>query len=335
MRIGFHFTPSEHITGHQNYVVNLLSALQEIKGVEVKKIYNVKFLEKIDVDVVHYPYGLGLTYKFPLNKLVITLHGCYTMLFPLGQVDLKSRLIQIFMHKLIARNKASVIITVSHSEKRNLMRFLKIPRDKIEVIYHGVSEKFKPIKLEKKFPLEEPFVLHVGNFHFQKNVPRILKAYNLIRKWGLRFKLVLAGSPWKINDYYLTLDLVNRSKFSRDIVLTQYINHENLPLVYNSADLYVHPSLHESFGLPILEAMACSVPVLTSNVYSMPEIAGDAAVFVNPYNTNQIATAMYTLLTDSKLRREKIRKGLKRAQQFTWKKAASATFKIYEKVISE
>jgi glycosyltransferase involved in cell wall biosynthesis len=333
MRIGFYFIPSEHITGHQNYVVNLLSALQKIKAIKVKKISNVKFLERIDVDVVHYPYGLGLTYRLPLNKLVITLHGCYTMLFPLGQIDLKSRLIQIFMHKLIARNRASMIITVSRAEKHNLIKFLKIPKDKIEVVYHGVSEKFKPIRLEKKFPLEEPFVLHVGNFHFQKNVSRILKAYDLIRKWGLRLKLVLVGSPWKIKDYYVTLDMVNRSKFSRDIVLTRYISHDNLPLVYNSADLYVHPSLHESFGLPILEAMACGIPVLTSNVYSMPEIAGDAAVFVNPYSTNQIAAAMYTLLTDSKLRREKSQKGLRRAKQFTWEKAAYATFKIYDKVI--
>ena len=129
--------------------------------------------------------------------------------------------------------------------------------------------------------------------------------------------------------------LVKNLRLEKEVIFTGYINKNDLPLFYNVAEAFIFPSFHESFGMPIIEAMACGCPVITSNVFSMPEVAGDAAVLVNPYSVDEIANAMYTVLTDDGLREKLRKRGLKRAKQFSWRKCAEEHLKVYRMVSEE
>lgn len=228
------------------------------------------------------------------------------------------------------------MITVSESAKRNISETLSIPEHKIKVIYLGVADNFKPLDkklaaelLDRKYGIA-PFILHISAYQPKKNVEGIIKAFAIAkRKYKIPHKLVIGGKQPKS-----LKKLSNKLGVGKDVIFVGFIAEDELPLFYSAADAFIFPSLHESFGMPILEAMACGTPVITSNVFSMPEIAGKAAILVNPYNHKEIADAIYKVVGDEKLRRKLAKLGIERAKQFTWKKCAKEHLNVYMEAIT-
>jgi len=229
------------------------------------------------------------------------------------------------------------MITVSHSAKRDLVKFLGIEREKIAVIYLATEQPDLEIKDEKeviafgeKKESETPYVLWVGKMYSHKNLTRLLYAYNkLIRTDNIKHRLVLCGMKgWGYPSFVKT---VKELGLDDKVIFKGYVPNDVLRSAYGKASLFVFPSLVEGFGLPILEAMSHGVPVITSNCGAMAEIAGGAALLVDPYDIDEIAEAMHKVLTDENLGKDLIKKGLERAGQFSWERTARETLDVYEK----
>ena len=238
--------------------------------------------------------------------------------------------------------KAEFIIAASKSTKRDLVKFYSIPEERISVIYEGINhKKFKPdnsgsssIYQKYKLPPMYRYVFHISSETPRKNVDGLIKAfYQLKTKYKLTdLKLLKGGNPQYQKDRKRLLNLIKQLGLQEEIIFLDYIPEEDLSKLYNIAELFVFPSFYEGFGLPVLEAMACGTPVITSNISSLPEIIGNAGIMVNPKNIDSIARAMGEILTNERLREDMISKGLKRAGTFSWKIAAGETLKVYEKV---
>jgi len=240
-------------------------------------------------------------------------------------------------HKLMRPKKqaqeADIIISVSESTKEDLVNLYKIKPEKIKVIYPGVGEEFKKLdsskisKIKEKYNLPEKFILYFGTIEPRKNIDGIIKAFDLLKE-NLRsdIKLVIAGSPgWLYKNVFRAAE---ESMFKNDIIFTGFIEKEDKPSLYNLASLFVYPSYFEGFGFPPLEAMACGVPTIVSNCASLPEVAGEGALLVNPYYINEIFVAMKEVLTDASLREDLVNRGLYQAKKFSWDSCAKETLKI-------
>lgn len=290
--------------------------------------------KKLDLDIIHSPENASLFVKLTNQKKIITVYDVISLYFPKTFTK-----ITVFRYKLLFSKTIKTsdkIITVSHHTKQDIMKYFKIPEDKIKVIYEAANGNYKPLKedevnkIRQKYNLNYPFILYVGTLEPRKNIPTLLKAYYKLKKQGIKHKLVITGKRgWKYKSIFETIEKLNLQK---DVIFTGYVPDEDLPGLYNAADLFVYPSLYEGFGLPPLEAMACGTPVITSNTSSLPEVVGDAGIMVNPYNVDELANAMYEVLTNDGLREELSKKGLERAKLFSWKKCAKEHLKVYEEV---
>lgn len=290
----------------------------------------LKFIKELDL--VHDPYEIGpLSFEMPFKK-VITIHDLTPILFP----DTFNSMIVLLHKRLLPRTlkNANRIITVSNSTKNDLISLFKIPKEKIRVIFNGVDEKFKPLsnkeikKVKQKYSLNFPFILYVGTLEPRKNIPSLIKAFYKFKKTNPLYKLVIAGKKgWKYNEIFETIDKLN---LQNDIVFTGYILDNDLPALYNAADLFVYVSIYEGFGLPPLEAMACGTPVITSNTSSLPEIVDDAGIMVDPYDIDGLSNAIFKVLTDEGLKTKMIKKGFEKAKMFSWEKCARETLEVYE-----
>ena len=203
-----------------------------------------------------------------------------------------------------------------------------MPAEKIVVIPQGVDRRFQPLpagvieETRQRLCLPQRYVLFVGNLAPRKNLPRLMAAWNSISARFPDTKLVLAGAA---NRVFRDAGL---PRPPATVTSLGYVADEDLPALYGGALCFAFPSLYEGFGLPILEAMACGVPVLTSNVTSLPEVAGDAALLVDPYCVESLAAGLERLLRDDGLRSELARRGLDRARPFSWQRTAAATWQI-------
>lgn len=273
--------------------------------------------------------------------LMLTLHD----IIYLEKTDFKGTSYQNFgnlyrrfiVPKIVDMSK--LIITVSNFEKDVILNKLKLPEDKVKVIYNAVNPKFnadysneKLLAFRNSHGLPEEFILFLGNTAPKKNTLNVIKAYTEYRS------VITEGLPLVILDYDKklveeTLKELGKEQFIENFIFPGYIPSDEMPLLYNCSTLFLYPSLRESFGLPILEAMACGVPVITSNTSSMPEVASNAALFVNPFDHNEIKDAMIRFFADSALRSEMKELGLKRAANFTWKSAAEQLLSIYNSFI--
>lgn len=291
-------------------------------------------LKTYSLDMVHDPYELGpFTFSQPYQK-VITVHDLTPLIFPklFKKMD-------VILHRLLLKktiDRADKIITVSYHSKNDLIKYLNVPEDKIEVIYNGKGESFQPMNKEeiddinKKYQLPHEFILSVGGLHPIKNIPRLLQAYNLALKDGLKHKLVIVGNPMdRSHEIFRTLKVLG---IEEKVIFTGPVSEKDLVALYNAADLFVYPCLYAGFGLPPLEAMACGTPVITSNNSSLPEVVGDAGLFINPYNTKELAQSINSLLGEEKTRKKLIKKGLKRSELFKWSDTAIKTLEVYEEV---
>ena len=236
-------------------------------------------------------------------------------------------------------NKTRKNITVSHSEKNRIDKFFGLKGDKqINVVYNGVGEHFKPItdrleldQAKERYKLPDNFFFFLGNTDPKKNVKGTLKAFSeFLKQSDLDYYLVIAD--YEQNQLQKFCDEIGDKSLANNIILTGYIPNASLPAVYSQCKVFLYTSLRESFGIPMLEAMKCGVPVITSNTESMPEIAGDAACLINPFKSEEIMEAMIKLVTNQQLRTELISKGFVRASQFSWELTAQRVLDIYRQM---
>jgi len=232
---------------------------------------------------------------------------------------------------------AHAVITISQCSKVDIVRYLPVALSKVHVIPEGVNANYRPAlptalaEIRTRYGLPEHFLLFVGSVEERKNLRRLLEACELLWRAGEHRPLVVAGA--RLRKHRGINETLTRLGLERRVVLTGYVPEADLPALYSAADLFVFPSLYEGFGLPPLEAMACGAPVGCSNSSSLPEVVGDAAVTVDPYDVEALAHAMHRVLSDANLRDELRAKGLARAAQFTWERTAQETMKVYQSVL--
>jgi glycosyltransferase involved in cell wall biosynthesis len=235
--------------------------------------------------------------------------------------------------------RAQRIIAISSSTKRDIVELLGITEGKVDVVPCGVDEDFQPLEdqvladFRRKRHLPGQMILFVGTIEPRKNLIALLRGYALLRERVQPPLLVIGGAQgWYHQEVF---SAVEKLGLREDVIFPGYIPREELPHWYNAADLFIYPSLYEGFGLPPLEAMACGTPVITSNLSSLPEVVGEAGILVNPDSVEEIAEAMHRVLTDNNLQAEMSGKGLNRAREFSWKKAAQGTVKAYEQAMAD
>ena len=235
--------------------------------------------------------------------------------------------------------KVDAIIADSESTRSEIIKYLKIPEEKIHVIYLGCSPAFQPLsssetkqKIMEKYQIKGDFILYVGTLEPRKNLRGLIQAYANSRAKD-DFRLVLAGGKgWK---YKHIFRLVNQLKLQDRVIFCGYVPDSDLPALYNSASVFVYPSFYEGFGLPPLEAMTCGTPVIVSHTTSLPEVVGDAGIYVDPFDIEQISLSIDTVLSDTKLCQTLREQGLKRAKLFSWEKTARETLKLYQQLASQ
>ena len=248
-----------------------------------------------------------------------------------------SRFETLWLKALVRRSaeRADHIITVSDYSKKDIAKTYHIDSRKITVTYEGAGDQYFPSDKEKcreqiaaKYGVTAPFLLYVGRLQERKNLPRLLSAYARLRKEGVDENLVLVGKKdWMFGNIHSHVESLG---LATSVIFTGYVPSSDLPAFYNAAEAFVYPSIFEGFGLPVMEAMACGLPVLTSFGSSLEEIAGDAAVLVDPLSEESIAKGLGKLLGDAHLRGRLGQAGLVRSASFGFKKAAEQTIEVYK-----
>jgi glycosyltransferase involved in cell wall biosynthesis len=229
--------------------------------------------------------------------------------------------------------RASHIIATSQATRKDLIKYLKIPDDRISVIYNGIDHSLlKPYKVKL---FDRPYILYVGSERPRKNLGRLFEAFAILRKEFPELLLVKVGVAGRTREYRQEIiRKLDSLRIAQAVIFVEYVSELDLAYYYSSAALLAYPSLYEGFGFPPLEAMACGCPAVTSDTSSLPEVVGEAGIMFNPYNTDSLVEAMRKVLTDSELRDDMVRKGLEQAKKFSWERTARETQEVYNKVAS-
>ena len=338
---------TQKITGSQRFAIEISRQLKRlepsIKFVAPKNIIHKDLAKELEVEIVGFNTGhlweqfdlpiclkskgspllVNLVNTAPLfyeNK-VVTIHDISWKHFP-QSVSKKFYTYYYFLIPRIAKNSKH-IFTVSEFSKKDISKHLKIKTDKITTVYNAVSDKFRPLKLNK-----EKLILSVATLQPYKNLEKLIDAFLYLKKTNNNFeyKLILVGG---INErVFAKSNIFEKVKGIDDIIFTGYLDDNKLVELYNKASLFVFPSLFEGFGLPPLEAMACGCPCVVSNVAALPEVCGDAAYYVNPYDVEDIARGIERVLTDENLRQSLIQKGFENVKRFSWEKSAKKMIEV-------
>jgi glycosyltransferase involved in cell wall biosynthesis len=247
-----------------------------------------------------------------------------------------------FHHTLMipVAGKLSIMnVAISNYTALRMESLLNIKKDKIRVIHLGIENKFKRLKDEKalkkyvkKFNIQMPFFFYSGSLSPRKNIINIIKAFSTIKDHIPHYIYITGGDSWRDKAVF---DLINESNLAHRIIKVGFLADDELITMYNLADCYLYPSKYEGFGLPILEAQACGCPVITSNTSSCPEIAGDGALFVDPYNVDDIAAAMMKITIDKKLRSNIIKKGFINCKKYSWQFTAKQLLNLFKEINSD
>ncbi len=339
-------TTGHRFRGTGAYTKNLTEALEKYESNNTYKLFTRGDLLPKNIDLVHYPYFDPFFLTLPLRKpfpTIVTVHDIIPIIFsnkfPRGLRGEIKWLIQRYSLKGV-----QAIITDSECSKNDLIRVAKIDEKKIFVVHLAVGEKFGVIsdqnyltKTLTKYNLPKEFVLYVGDATWNKNVPGLIRAVQKIN-----VPLVMVGKQLANKDFDQSnpwnKDLLEISKLIKDdkqIYNLGFVPDDDLISLYNLATVYAHPAFYEGFGLPVLEAMACGCPVITSKVSSLPEVAGEAAFYVNPKNIADISDGIRKLFSDRKLKEEFRNKGILQAQKFSWEKTVKQTVTVYKQVLKQ
>lgn len=289
----------------------------------------VEYILKVkDVDVFWSPHFNVPIFPVRTKKRIVTVHDVFHLVFK----DLYNLFERNYAKLLInsAVRFSDLIITVSQFSKSEILKYTKVKGEKIKVIYNGIDTKrFKvcpneeKIKIKNKYNLPDKFLFFVGNVKPHKNLKGLLRAFERIIRDERDIFLVITGKKEGFIKGDKEIFKILNNKYLKDkVIFTGYVDNEDLPILYNLADLFVFPSFYEGFGLPPLEAMACGCPSVVSKIPPLLEVCGDAVYYVNPYDVEDIAEGIIRVLKDQNLREEIKRKGYERVRNFSWEKSA-------------
>ncbi len=291
-----------------------------------------KIVREYNVDVLFNPF-LSVPLRGRCGKVMI-MHSVEYHTVP-KVYDLKMYAWWFMLERVILRS-ADRLISLSNTMTEAVRQHVKYPIEKVRTIYHGVSGQFRVERdasrldhIREEYELPERFILFVGHLYPEKNFETLARAFARLRN-DIPHRLVVAGRPrWKFES---DLKLIETLGIADRVDFLQYVPHDELPLVYNLADCFVFPSLYEAFGLAQLEAMACGCPVIGANAGAIPEITGGAALLFEPRSVDELASAIVRVTGDATLRQDLVQRGLARAGEFTWERAARATLDVFREL---
>lgn len=267
-------------------------------------------------------------------KTVFTLAGADWFVFP-QNYKLHDRI----YHRMFAPlycHRADAVISISNNATEEILKRVRVAPEKLRTIYLGVDKDFRPINdsglidcVRAKYHLPDEFILYVGQIYPMKNFGGIVRSFAKVKR-QLPHKLVVVGKPSL--KYRRELALIDQLGLRDDVVMAGWVPDAELPVFYNLASVFLFPSFYEGFGIPLIEAMACGCPVVTSTGGSCPEVAGDAAVIVDPHDIDSIAKGVMKVIGDTTCRNNLIEQGLERAKSFTWETTAAETLALFREV---
>jgi glycosyltransferase involved in cell wall biosynthesis len=287
------------------------------------------------VDLFHAPHYV-LPPLVPC-RAVVTIHDCIHLMFP---QYLPNRFAYGYAKAGLwtAARRAARVLTVSETSKLDIIRYCGIPADRVIVVYNAIDDRFLQApgddeirRTRERYQLDGPFILYVGNIKPHKNLERLIEAFHLLRHAGVDApKLLIIGD--QISKFPRLRRAVDRHKLHKFVRFLGFVSNDTLATLYRLATVFVFPSLYEGFGLPPLEAMASGTPVVASNVSSLPEVLGDAAWLVDPYQPESIADGLARVLTDEALRADLRARGLARVRAFSWEASVRRVLEVYREV---
>ena len=292
-----------------------------------------KILSKHGIDIVVEPAHFGPFNLSKNIKRVTVIHDMTVFLFPKYHVFLSQYLQRKFLPRIIS--KSDQIITNSVSTTNDLIKRFPFAKNKTNSILLGKNGAFKPksdIGILLRHKINQPYILFVGTLEPRKNLLTLIESFNIFKtQTGLKHQLVLIGkNGWKSAEI---IEAIEQSSYNSDIMILGYVSREELPVFYSMAEIFVYPSIYEGFGLPVLEAMACGTPVITSCVSSLPEIGGSAVLYTDPHSVDQLTAHMVRLCSNSEERQKYGRLGLGQSAKFSWEKTARKTVDLFETMI--
>jgi glycosyltransferase involved in cell wall biosynthesis len=317
---------------------NFRAVLESAPAYSIREQFRIPLdLRRERVNLFHAPHYV-LPPLTPCRS-VVTIHDCIHLQFPeylphrLGYAYARTAL-------WLAAHRSSRVLTVSEASKRDILRYFSVPESKIHVIYNAIDERFNEAppadeveRVRERYQLNDPFVLYAGNIKPHKNLERLIEAFYLLRRQELEHvKLLIIGD--EISKYATLRRAVHRYKLHKHVRFFGFVPDKTLAVLYRLAAVFAFPSLYEGFGLPPLEAMASGTPVVTSNVSSLPEVVGDAALLIDPNDAAAIADAMRRVLTDPALRDDLRARGFVRVRDFSWERSVRRVREIYDEVLA-
>ncbi len=319
--------------------------VDELIGNRLRKIQElISIVPKIRVqrlDLFHGGSQFYGPFKVPGVKTMVTVFDMIPNI-SLSKPLLKEIAKWAWKQHVLSLAKADRIIAISESTKRDVIRYAGVGHSRVNVIYCGVSDAFRPVNNNRlvdsvlqKYKISLPFILHVGGLQKSKNIGRLLSAFRIILsecKPNIGLVMVGAEPMFFGREYKRLIDSIRKLDLDSKVTVLGYLPDSELFALYNRALLLAHPSLYEGFGLTPLEAMACGTPVVVSNKSSIPEVVGDAGIYVNPYQPEDVARGMLKCIHNKQLRNQLREKGLRRARLFSWEHTAEQTLGVYNRV---
>ena len=286
-----------------------------------------------DADVFHFTQSVNIPFNID-KPTVVTVHDLLPIL-PHTTKYYKDYIVQSFSNCMnyIKENDKITIIAVSESTKNDMIKHVEIDGDRIHVVPEAYNPKIHYVDKNPdvliKFGIDSPYILYLGAIDSRKGIFDILKAYESVKEGFRNVKLVLAGGVNTAEETSI-LDKVKELDARADIVFTGFVSDDEKRALLSSAEVFLFPSEYEGFGLPVLEAMACGAPVITTNVSSLPEVGGDAVMYVTPNQPGELASAIAMMISSENVRKDYITRGVERCKKFSWDKTAEMTEEVYK-----
>ncbi len=271
----------------------------------------------------------------PQTKSIVTIHDLSYVRVPETASPSLKKYLDMVVPRSIAR--ATHVHAVSETTRQDIIALYNTPPEKVSVIFNAVEPRFKPVDVSKailaKYHIpDEPYIISVGTVQPRKNYSRLVKSLVQLRQKYDVHLVIAGGRGWLEDEFYATIRQTGMTDY---VHVTGFVADDDLPALYSGSMCMAYPSLYEGFGIPVLEAMACGTPVLTSTTSSLPEVAGDSAILVNPYNIDAIQDGLERLISDQNLRKTLSEKGLLQAQKFTWEQSARQLKHLYTQLLED